>query len=63
MTQENEVKLRKILGPEYGGPSISVNAAGEFILYTWSDAPVGMTILATAHTLEGLVVKICEGKW
>ena len=36
--------LRKVLGDDYGGPSISVNTdTGEFYIYSWGDAPVSMT--------------------
>jgi hypothetical protein len=55
-------ELRKILGSAYGGPSISVNESNEFVLYTWSDAPVGMLILETASTLENLVTKFQRKK-
>ena len=37
--------IQKALGDTYGGPSISY-VDGEFVLYTWTDAPVGERIIA-----------------
>ena len=42
--QLHEIDLLKhVLGGTYGGPSLSVDPdSKEFVLYSWTDAPVGM---------------------
>ncbi len=51
-----EDRFRKILGASYGGPSISIDEEkGDFILYEWGDAPVGMETLARGATLKELL--------
>ena len=53
---EIELVLRTVmLGPAYGGPSISLEE-GKFVLYDWGDGPVGMDILAEGDTLVELIV-------
>lgn len=39
--------LKGVLGNSYGGPSLGFEN-GEFILYSWCDAPVNMEIIC-AH--------------
>lgn len=46
--------LLENLGDAHGGPSISVHSNGEFIVYKWTDAPVGTYILAHGSTLKEL---------
>lgn len=46
--------LKSKLGSTYGGPSLSYQD-GEFILYTWTDAPVGEQILAKGKTFKELI--------
>jgi hypothetical protein len=46
--------LKSKLGHTYGGPSLSYEN-NEFILYTWTDAPVGEQILAKGKTLKELM--------
>lgn len=53
--------LPSILGDSYGGPSISYDLGTEpgddpkFVLYTWTDAPVGIEILAEGDTLQDML--------
>jgi len=51
--------LQKVLGHTYGGPSISYEN-GNFVLYGWGDAPVGMDIIVSAKTWDEFVVKLEE---
>jgi hypothetical protein len=44
-------KLREILGDTYGGPSLSIDR-NKFVIYVWTDAPVGEDILSSGDTLE-----------
>lgn len=46
-----EEKMKSILGPSYGGPSLSF-MSGRFIIYEWGDAPVAETIWGSGETLE-----------
>jgi len=54
-------ELQTILGPTYGGPSISFED-GKFVLYTWTDAPVGMEILISGTSIPDLVRKCKKAK-
>jgi hypothetical protein len=45
--------LKSKLGGTYGGPSLSYED-NEFVLYIWTDAPVGEKILAKGKTLKEL---------
>lgn len=45
------LELKAALGPTYGGPSLSVEG-DKFVLYAWTDAPVGEELLASGDTLE-----------
>jgi hypothetical protein len=54
---EMNKRLRKLLGETYGGPSISFEE-GRFVLYTWTDGPVGTTILAEGATLLELLTNV-----
>ena len=46
-----ELWLGGVLGPSYGGPCLSLEG-GEFKIFTWTDAPVSMGILARGRTLS-----------
>lgn len=52
-------KLKKILGPCYGGPSISLEN-NEFIIYTWSDAPISTGILVKGKTIQELIKNLWQ---
>jgi hypothetical protein len=49
-----ETDLRLILGPTYGGPSLSYED-GKFVIYSWGDAPVGMDPIAESVYLDEVV--------
>jgi len=49
--EQTNKHLSEILGPTYGGPSLSFEN-GEFVIYGWADAPVGTEILASGKTIE-----------
>ena len=56
-----EEKLKKFLGCTYGGPSLSYDKDKDrFVLYVWSDAPVGMMEYATGKTLAALLRKASQ---
>jgi hypothetical protein len=50
-------ELKEILKAAYGGPSLSFED-GEFVLYTWGDAPTGTTVLAHDRNLKSMIKKI-----
>ncbi|RDJ34910.1 MAG: hypothetical protein DWQ19_08735 [Crenarchaeota archaeon] len=45
-----EKELIKILGSDYGGPSLSYQE-GKFVIYNWYDAPVGTEVLGCGPTI------------
>jgi len=49
--------LRRYLGATYGGPSLSYED-GEYVLYTWTDAPVNIEIIARSPSLHGLLLEL-----
>lgn len=50
------LKLRQILGPTYGGPSLSFDkVSNQYIIYKWHDAPVDEEILATGTSLTDVI--------
>lgn len=51
--------LKKVLGPTYGGPSLSYDD-GKFILYSWGDAPVSIEILVSDSDFVSFVQKLHE---
>lgn len=57
LSRVDEKTLREALGGTYGGPSISFEE-GEWVLYSWSDAPVGMDTHARGKTLAELARSI-----
>jgi len=52
--------LNKALGGPYGGPSISREDSGKYILYSWTDAPVGYAIYAEGDTFDELLAEVAK---
>lgn len=54
-------RMAKILGPTYGGPSISYDKdTKEFVLYRWYDAPVDIEELSRGKTLLSLLRNVSK---
>lgn len=57
LSKRDEETIRKALGGAYGGTSLSVEG-DDFVLYAWSDAPVGTEELARGKTFAELAASI-----
>ena len=62
MTREELMLFESVLGTADGGPSIS-RENGQWILYTWTDAPVTIEILAAAEDWSKFVELCRELYW
>jgi hypothetical protein len=54
VTEFVEKSLKKVLGPQYGGPALGFED-GKFVVYYWFDGPVGMEKIAEGTTLLDLI--------
>jgi len=56
-------QLKSVLGGTYGGPSLAYSSARKkFIIYEWTDAPIGIEEHAEGDTIEDAIVAFMNKK-